>query len=83
MDRMTRTRAGSALAFATAPATQALDVGRRDRRSGEDARSTRVTDGIELSDDPILVARRGIYEVSVARGASPRTGKSRLLSGFE
>lgn len=31
---------------------------------------TRVTDGIELSDDPILAARRGIYEVSVAH----RTG---------
>jgi len=29
---------------------------------------TRVTDGIELSDDPILAARRGIYEVSVAHG---------------
>ncbi|MGC2162155.1 MAG: catalase [Silvibacterium sp.] len=31
---------------------------------------TRVTDGIELTDDPILAARRGIYEVSVAH----RTG---------
>ena len=27
---------------------------------------TRLTDGIEPSDDPILAARRGIYEVSVA-----------------
>lgn len=31
---------------------------------------TRLTDGIEPSDDPILAARRGIYEVSVAK----RTG---------
>jgi catalase len=31
---------------------------------------TRLTDGIEASDDPILAARRGIYEVSVAH----RTG---------
>ena len=31
----------------------------------------RVTDGIELSDDPVLAARRGIYEVSVAY----RTGR--------
>jgi catalase len=31
---------------------------------------TRLTDGIEPSDDPILAARRGIYEVSVAH----RTG---------
>ena len=27
---------------------------------------TRVTDGIELSDDPILIARRGVYAASVA-----------------
>ena len=27
---------------------------------------TRVTDGIEASDDPILAVRRGVYEVSVA-----------------
>ncbi len=27
---------------------------------------TRLTDGIEPSDDPILAARRGVYEVSVA-----------------
>lgn len=31
---------------------------------------TRLTDGIEPSDDPVLAARRGIYEVSVAH----RTG---------
>lgn len=31
---------------------------------------TRLTDGIEASDDPILAARRGIYEVSIAN----RTG---------
>ncbi len=31
---------------------------------------TRVTDGIEVSDDPVLAARRGVYEVSVAH----RTG---------
>ena len=31
---------------------------------------TRVTDGIELSDDPILTVRRGVYEASVAN----RTG---------
>ena len=31
---------------------------------------TRVTDGIELTDDPILAARRGIYDVSAAH----RTG---------
>ena len=27
---------------------------------------TRLTDGIEPSDDPVLAARRGVYEVSVA-----------------
>jgi catalase len=27
---------------------------------------TRLTDGIEASDDPVLAARRGVYEVSVA-----------------
>ena len=27
---------------------------------------TRLTDGIEPSDDPILAVRRGVYEVSVA-----------------
>jgi catalase len=39
---------------------------------------TRLTDGIEPSDDPILAARRGIYEVSVAQ----RTGgwKGRLAA---
>jgi catalase len=39
---------------------------------------TRVTDGIEVSDDPVLAARRGVYEVSVAY----RTGgwKGRLAA---
>jgi catalase len=39
---------------------------------------TRLTDGIEPTDDPILAARRGIYEVSVAH----RTGgwKGRLAA---
>jgi catalase len=39
---------------------------------------TRLTDGIEPSDDPILAARRGVYEVSVAY----RTGgwKGRLAA---
>jgi catalase len=27
---------------------------------------TKVTDGIDLNDDPILEARRGVYEVSAA-----------------
>jgi catalase len=31
---------------------------------------TRITDGIELSDDPIVQVRRGVYEVSAAQ----RTG---------
>jgi hypothetical protein len=26
---------------------------------------TRLTDGIEPSDDPVLAARRGVYELSV------------------
>ena len=39
---------------------------------------TRLTDGIEPSDDPVLAARRGVYEVSVAH----RTGgwKGRLAA---
>jgi catalase len=39
---------------------------------------TRLTDGIEASDDPILAVRRGVYEVSVAH----RTGgwKGRLVA---
>jgi catalase len=39
---------------------------------------TRLTDGIEASDDPILAVRRGVYEVSVAH----RTGgwKGRLAT---
>lgn len=32
---------------------------------------TRVTDGIRLSDDPILLARPGAYSVSVARRTAP------------
>ncbi|MBR0555492.1 catalase family peroxidase [Ciceribacter sp. L1K23] len=40
---------------------------------------TRVTDGIELSDDPILAARRGIYEVSVAHRTGGWKGRSALL----
>jgi hypothetical protein len=27
---------------------------------------TRLTDGIETSDDPVLAVRRGVYELSVA-----------------
>jgi catalase len=39
---------------------------------------TRLTDGIEASDDPVLAVRRGVYEVSVAH----RTGgwKGRLAA---
>jgi catalase len=39
---------------------------------------TRLTDGIEASDDPILAVRRGVYEISVAH----RTGgwKGRLAA---
>jgi hypothetical protein len=39
---------------------------------------TRLTDGIEPSDDPVLAVRRGVYEVSVAH----RTGgwKGRLAA---
>jgi catalase len=39
---------------------------------------TRLTDGIEASDDPILAVRRGVYELSVAL----RTGgwKGRLAA---
>ncbi len=40
---------------------------------------TRVTDGIELSDDPILAARRGIYEVSVAHRTGGWKGRSASL----
>tara|TARA_R110002020_G_scaffold52584_4_gene147588 strand:- start:769 stop:1752 length:984 start_codon:yes stop_codon:yes gene_type:complete len=40
---------------------------------------TRVTDGIELSDDPILAARRGIYEVSVAHRTGGWKGRSAAL----
>jgi catalase len=39
---------------------------------------TRLTDGIDASDDPVLAVRRGVYEVSVAH----RTGgwKGRLAA---
>lgn len=40
---------------------------------------TRVTDGIELSDDPILAARRGIYEVSVAHRTGGWKGREASL----
>lgn len=42
---------------------------------------TRVTDGIELSDDPILAARRGIYEVSVAHRTGGWKGRQGALKG--
>ena len=32
---------------------------------------TRVTDGIEITDDPILLARPGAYSVSIARRTAP------------
>ncbi len=40
---------------------------------------TRVTDGIELSNDPILAARRGIYEVSVAQRTGGWKGRQASL----
>jgi catalase len=40
---------------------------------------TRVTDGIELSDDPVLAARRGIYEVSVAYRTGGWKGRQAAL----
>lgn len=40
---------------------------------------TRVTDGIELSDDPILAARRGVYEVSVAHRTGGWKGRQASL----
>lgn len=40
---------------------------------------TRVTDGIEVSDDPILAARRGIYEVSVAHRTGGWKGRQAAL----
>lgn len=40
---------------------------------------TKVTDGIELSDDPILAARRGIYEVSVAQRTGGWKGRMAAL----
>ncbi len=44
---------------------------------------TRVTDGIELSDDPILAARRGIYEVSVAHRTGGWKGRQASLDRAE
>jgi len=32
---------------------------------------TRVTDGIQVTDDPILLARSGAYSVSVSRRTAP------------
>ena len=32
---------------------------------------TRVTDGIQVTDDPILLARPGAYSVSIARRTAP------------
>src|SRR5215212_2110005 len=40
---------------------------------------TRVTDGIETSDDPILQARRGIYEASVAHRTGGWKGHEAVL----
>jgi catalase len=40
---------------------------------------TRLTDGIEASDDPILAARRGIYEVSVAHRTGGWKGRQAAL----
>ena len=40
---------------------------------------TRVTDGIETSDDPILHARRGIYETSVAHRTGGWKGREAAL----
>ena len=40
---------------------------------------TRLTDGIEASDDPILAARRGIYEVSVANRTGGWKGRQASL----
>jgi catalase len=40
---------------------------------------TRLTDGIEASDDPILAARRGIYELSVAYRTGGWKGRQAAL----
>ncbi len=40
---------------------------------------TRLTDGIEVSNDPILAARRGIYEVSVANRTGGWKGRQASL----
>ncbi|WP_158497845.1 catalase [Pseudoxanthomonas suwonensis] len=41
---------------------------------------TRLTDGIEMSDDPILAARRGIYELSAAHRTGGWKGRSAALA---
>ena len=43
---------------------------------------TRVTDGIEISDDPILAARRGVYEASVAHRTGGWKGREGALESF-
>jgi len=40
---------------------------------------TRLTDGIEASDDPILAVRRGVYEVSVAHRTGGWRGRQAAL----
>ena len=40
---------------------------------------TRLTDGIEASDDPILAVRRGVYEVSVANRTGGWKGRQAAL----
>jgi catalase len=40
---------------------------------------TRVTDGIEISDDPILQARRGVYEASAAHRTGGWKGREAVL----
>ena len=41
---------------------------------------TRLTDGIEPSDDPVLAARRGVYELSVAYRTGGWKGRSPVLA---
>jgi catalase len=41
---------------------------------------TRLTDGIEASDDPVLAARRGVYEVSVAYRTGGWKGRMAALA---
>ena len=44
---------------------------------------TRVTDGIETSDDPILQARRGVYEASAAHRTGGWKGREAALEREE